>query len=80
MEGTEQQVVYITGATGRLGTAFSQSIVERGGKIFMVDLNGKKGKQLEAKSRVPSPRWTRNTSQGVLATGHNNNLIHESIR
>ena len=48
MEGTEQQVVYITGATGRLGTAFSRSIVETGGQVFLVDLNGKKGKQLEA--------------------------------
>ena len=41
MDGTEQQVVYITGATGRLGTAFSRSIVETGGQ-GSCDLNRKK--------------------------------------
>ena len=48
MDGIEQQVVYITGATGRLGKAFSQNIVEAGGQVFLVDLKEKKGKQLEA--------------------------------
>ena len=41
-----EKVVLITGATGRLGFAFSHSIVEAGGRVLLVDLNQKKGEEL----------------------------------
>ena len=52
----EEKVVLITGATGRLGSAFSHSIVEAGGRVFLVDLNEIKGEELAkmlGKENVP---------------------------
>ena len=42
----EQKTVLITGATGRLGTAFARSIVNSGGRVFLVDLDEEKGLKL----------------------------------
>ncbi len=42
----DQQIVLITGAVGRLGKAFSKSIVAYGGSTFLVDLDEEKGRQL----------------------------------
>ena len=42
----KEKVVLITGATGRLGSALSHRIVEAGGRVFLVDLNQRKGKEL----------------------------------
>ena len=44
-----QSTVLITGATGRLGSAFSHRIVEAGGQVFLVDLNQSKGEELSKK-------------------------------
>jgi len=46
MLALKEKVVLITGATGRLGFAFSHRIVETGGRVFLVDLNQKKGEEL----------------------------------
>ena len=46
MLALKEKVVLITGATGRLGFAFSHRIVEAGGRVFLVDLNQKKGEEL----------------------------------
>ncbi len=42
----KEKVVLITGATGRIGSAFSQRIVEAGGRALLVDLNKSKGEEL----------------------------------
>ena len=42
----KEKVVLITGATGRLGSAFSHRIVKAGGQVFLVDLNQSKGEEL----------------------------------
>ena len=42
----KEKAVLITGATGRLGSAFSHRIVEAGGRVFLVDLNQRKGEEL----------------------------------
>ena len=46
MLALKEKVVLITGATGRLGFAFSHRIVEAGGRVFLVDLNQSKGEEL----------------------------------
>ena len=46
MLALKEKVVLITGATGRLGSAFSHRIVEAGGRVFLVDLNKSKGEEL----------------------------------
>ena len=38
--------ILITGATGRLGTAFARSIVASGSSVFLVDIDESKGQQL----------------------------------
>ena len=42
----DEQIVLVTGALGRLGTAFSKSIVASGGNVFLVDIDEEKGEQL----------------------------------
>ena len=46
MLGLKEKVVLITGATGRLGSNFSHTIVEAGARVFLVDLNQRKGEEL----------------------------------
>ena len=41
------QVVVITGAAGRIGSAFSRAVVENGGRVLLSDVIGDKGRQLE---------------------------------
>ncbi len=40
-------VVVVTGSCGRIGSAVSRNIIEHGGRVVAVDINGKKIKQLE---------------------------------
>ena len=42
----DQQIVLITGAAGRLGKAFSKSIVESGGNVFLIDVDEEQGQRL----------------------------------
>ena len=42
----EQQIVLVTGALGRLGKTFSRSIISSGAKVFLVDLDEEKVRQL----------------------------------
>jgi len=44
----EQKTILITGASGRLGTAFARSIAAFGGRVFLVDLDKEKGRRLVA--------------------------------
>ena len=46
MNDLEQKAVLITGATGRLGTAFARSIATSGGQVFLVDLDEEKAREL----------------------------------
>ncbi len=39
-------IVAISGATGRLGSAFSKAVVENGGKVIIGDINSERGTQL----------------------------------
>ena len=45
----DEKIVIITGAAGRLGKAFSKSVVASGGNAFLVDLDEEKGEQLASK-------------------------------
>ena len=38
--------ILITGATGRLGTAFARSVVASGSSVFLIDIDESKGQQL----------------------------------
>ena len=42
----DNQVVEITGAAGRIGTAFAKSIVENGGKVLLGDILAEQGQKL----------------------------------
>ena len=42
----KQQIVLITGAAGRLGKAFSKSIVASGGNVFLIDVDEEQGQHL----------------------------------
>ena len=42
----DNQVVAITGAAGRIGTAFAKSIVDNGGKVLLGDILTEQGQKL----------------------------------
>ena len=44
----EQKTILITGASGRLGTAFARGVVASGSRVFLIDLDEEKGRQLVA--------------------------------
>ena len=39
----EQKTILITGASGRLGTAFARGVVASGCRVFLIDLDEEKG-------------------------------------
>ena len=68
MLALKEKVVLITGATGRLGSAFSHRIVEAGGQVFLVDLNQSKGEELSkilGKENAPFLAEDITTSNGI---------------
>ena len=50
----ENKVVLITGAAGRLGSAFSKGIIENNGKVIISDISSEKGSLLEKELSSPN--------------------------
>ena len=50
----ENKIVLITGAAGRLGSAFSKGIIENNGKVIISDISSEKGFLLEKELSSPN--------------------------
>ena len=71
-----EQVVLVTGAAGRIGSAFTEAIVKNGGKVILVDIDEAKGRILESelgldraffsKADVTIPKETDNSIQAGM--------------